>query len=57
MVIDWSQGPKRYLIAGILALALVLGPAANMASAQHRHECREHPRNSHECREARRSHR
>lgn len=57
MVTDWSGGPKRYLIAGVLALALVLGPAADMASAQHRHECREHGKRSHECREARRGHR
>lgn len=55
LALDTGSSWKRYLIAGALALALVLGPAAEMASAEPaRHECREHGKGSQECREHRR---
>ncbi len=54
LTLDSGGRLKRYLIAGILALALVLGPAAGMASAEPaKHECREHGKKSQECREHR----
>ena len=46
VTIDTARFVNRYLIAGVLALALVLGPAAGMASADvdgPNHGCVEHP--------------
>ncbi len=55
LALDTGRSWKRYLIAGALALALALGPVAEMAGAEPaRHECREHGKRSHECREHRR---
>lgn len=47
MAIDCSRGPKRYLIAGVLALALLMG-ATGVASADPDHDDRRgHARNEH----------
>lgn len=46
VTLDRAPFLNRYLIAGVLALALVLGPAAGMASADvdgPNHGCVEHP--------------
>lgn len=49
--LDTAGFLERYLIAGVIALALVLGPAAGMASADvdgPNHGCVEHPAGSEE---------
>lgn len=51
VTLDTARFLKRYLIAGVIALAFVLGPTAGMASADvdgPNHGCVEHPVGSQE---------